>query len=61
MMKLRIVSPKHIIDLGKVGGLRYIKEAQGKVKLGPMTTHNMIESSPLIREKCPILSEAAVG
>ncbi|HSE93876.1 MAG TPA: xanthine dehydrogenase family protein subunit M [Methylomirabilota bacterium] len=59
MMKLRLAQPKHIIDLRKVPGLAGIKEEGGAIVIGAMTTHWQMESSPLLKQKCPILSETA--
>jgi len=59
LMKLRIASPKYIVDITRIPGLSYVKEEGGKLLIGALATHDMIENSPIIREKCPILSEAA--
>ncbi len=59
MMKLRLAQPKHLIDLRKVPGLGGIKEDGGTIVLGAMTTHWQMESSPLLKQKCPILAETA--
>lgn len=59
MMKLRLAQPKHVIDLRKVPGLSGIKEDGGAIVLGAMTTHWQMESSALLKSKCPILSETA--
>jgi carbon-monoxide dehydrogenase medium subunit len=59
MMKLRLAQPKHLIDLRKVPGLSGIKEEGGSIVLGAMTTHWQMESSPVLKSKCPILSETA--
>ena len=59
MMKLRLAQPKHVIDLRKVPGLTGIKEDGGAIAIGAMTTHWAVESSPVIKSKCPIVSETA--
>jgi carbon-monoxide dehydrogenase medium subunit len=59
MMKLRLAQPKHVIDLRKISGLAGIKEEGGVIVLGAMTTHCQMESSSLLKSKCPILSETA--
>lgn len=59
MMKLRLAQPKHLIDLGKVPGLTGIKEDGATLVIGAMTTHWDVESSKVLRAKCPILSETA--
>src|SRR2546425_7997542 len=58
-MKLRLAQPKIIIDLSRVANLSSIREENGTISIGAMATHYQIESSPLLREKCPLLPEAA--
>jgi aerobic carbon-monoxide dehydrogenase medium subunit len=59
MMKLRLAQPKHLIDIGRVGGLSGIKEEGGHFAIGALTTHYAVESNATVRQKCPMLSEAA--
>lgn len=58
-LKLRLQSVGHLIDLGRIKGLDQIKEAGGKLAIGALTTHQAIESSPLVRSKCALLAECA--
>jgi carbon-monoxide dehydrogenase medium subunit len=59
MMKLRLASPEHLIDLGRIPELNYIRESNGKLHIGANATHYDVESSPLILGKCPLLAETA--
>jgi len=59
MMKLRLAQPKHLIDLRKVPGLSGIKEDGGAIAIGALTTHYAVESSSLLKQKCPLLTETA--
>ncbi|MEK7323007.1 MAG: xanthine dehydrogenase family protein subunit M [Pseudomonadota bacterium] len=59
MMKLRFASPKHLIDLNRIGALKGIREQSGMIHIGAMTTENELIASALLREKCPLLPEAA--
>src|SRR5437762_14082392 len=45
LMKLRLASPKHLIDLGRIPELAYIREDGDKIQIGPTTTHYRIGSS----------------
>lgn len=58
-MKLRLAAPEHLVDLGRVKELNYIREDQGALRIGATTTHYEVESSALVRSKCPLLSETA--
>jgi aerobic carbon-monoxide dehydrogenase medium subunit len=59
IMNLRLAQPKALIDIGKIPGLVGIREDGGNIVIGAMTTHWMIESSDLLKQKVPILPEAA--
>ncbi len=60
-MKLRLASFGHLIDLGRISGLDGIKEDGGTIAIGALATHWAVESSELVREKCPLLSECAAA
>jgi carbon-monoxide dehydrogenase medium subunit len=59
LMKLRIVSPDHIVDLSGVQGLEYIRKDKGVIAIGAMTKTAEIERSRLLKEECIILSDCA--
>ncbi|MBZ5490916.1 MAG: xanthine dehydrogenase family protein subunit M [Acidobacteriia bacterium] len=58
-MKLRLMQPKVLIDLGRIRDLSYIKEDGGQIRIGAMTTHFQVEISDLLRRSCPLLPETA--
>lgn len=58
-MKLRLSAPEQLVDLGRIAELNYIREDGGALRIGATTTHYQVESSPLVRSKCPLLAEAA--
>lgn len=59
LMKLRLARPDLLIDLSKIPGLSGIRKEDDKVIIGALTTHYQIESSALLKEKCPLLPETA--
>jgi len=59
MMKLRLASPAHIVDLWRVSDMAYIKDAGRHLAIGGKTTHHTLATSTLLRDACPILAEAA--
>ena len=58
-MKLRLATPKILIDVSGISELKYIRDKDKNQTIGAGAIHWMIESSELIREKAPGLSEAA--
>jgi aerobic carbon-monoxide dehydrogenase medium subunit len=59
LLKLRLANPKLLIDLSKVPGLSGISQQDDKIVVGALTTHYQIESSALLKAKCPLLPQAA--
>ena len=59
ILKLRLAQPAHLVDLDRIPGLNHITEENGLIRIGAMTTHHQVETSPLLREKCPLLAKTA--
>lgn len=59
MMKLRLAEPQIIIDLGKIDSMSYIRESNGGLAIGAMTTYADIAASSLVQNAAPALAEAA--
>jgi len=59
LMKLRLAMPRYIVDLGRLKGLSYVREENGRVAIGALTTHAEIEHSGLLHSVCPLLAETA--
>lgn len=58
-MKFRLMSPKVLVDIGRISDLAYMNEDQGSLRIGALTRHADLEHSPLIRERYPLLAAAA--
>ena len=59
MMKLRLAAPDHLVDLGRLKDLNYIREQGAAVHIGATATHYDVENSAVVRGKCPLLAETA--
>ncbi len=59
MMKWRLAEPTHLIDIRKLSGMDYIKEDNGFLCIGAMTTETALETSELISKKYPILKDTS--
>src|SRR5256885_1592818 len=59
LMKFRLATPAHVVDLRKVPGITGIREEGGALVIGALTSHRTIERSEDLRKKLPILPEAA--
>jgi aerobic carbon-monoxide dehydrogenase medium subunit len=58
MLNMRYVLPDHVIDLNRIEGLSYIREAGGAIEIGAMTRQRELEFSDLIRTRLPLMQEA---
>src|SRR5437762_2584563 len=58
MLNMRFVLPDHVIDLNRVEGLSYIRCSDGTLEIGAMTRQRDLEFSDVVRERCPLMSEA---
>lgn len=61
MLNMRYVLPDHIIDLNRVDGLSYIREAGGAIEFGAMTRQRDIEFSDVVKARFPIIHEAILN
>lgn len=59
MMKLRFAEPEHLVDLGNVPGLSYVKIEDGIMKIGAMTREVEVEESEEVGKYFPIIHDAA--
>jgi carbon-monoxide dehydrogenase medium subunit len=59
LMKLRLASPRFVIDIGRLRGMSYIREEDGVIAIGALTTHADVLASELLARKCPPLPETA--
>jgi carbon-monoxide dehydrogenase medium subunit len=61
LMKLRLVEPGTLVDLGRISGLDEIVEDGDGVRIGALATHANVASSELVRTRCPVLASTADG
>ena len=58
-MKHRVEKPSMLINIKKVEGLDIIRQAQGALRIGALTSLKKISQNPLVLEKVPVLAQAA--
>lgn len=58
LLNFRLSAPAVLVDLNRVAGLSYIKEANGRLRMGAMTRQREIEFSPLVSRRLPLLAQA---
>lgn len=58
-MKLRLLQPTHVIDLGGIAALKGVRVSDNTISVGAATTHWEVESSLDARAALPLLCEVA--
>jgi carbon-monoxide dehydrogenase medium subunit len=58
MMKLRLATPEHLIDINDLEDLAYIRQEGDEIRIGALTRHVDLEKSELLAEHLPVFGEA---
>src|SRR6186997_318499 len=58
-LKDRLKKPRVVVDLGTIKELKGVREANGGLEIGAMTTITEVVRHPMVKEKFSILMEAA--
>jgi carbon-monoxide dehydrogenase medium subunit len=59
MLKLRLAAPAVLVDINHIGGLDYVEERNGALRIGALAREASLESSAVVRNKYPILLDTA--
>ena len=59
LMKLRLATPGVLVDIGRVPGLSYVRDAGDHVAIGALTRHRDLEISEVARTHVPLLAHVA--
>lgn len=60
MLRSRLVRPAYVIGLEAIAELRRIEPWDGGLRVGAMVTHHDVLTTPLVKERAAILSEAEI-
>lgn len=60
-MKQKKLTPEYVINLKKISGLDYIDYNGQWLRIGPLVTHSMVASSPVIQKNFPMLADACLA
>ncbi len=59
LMKLRLASPRFIVDLNQIQGLEYVRESDSYLRIGALTRVTDLEASEMVRKKYPVIYDVA--
>ncbi len=60
MMKLRLATPEHLVDLAGIGALKGVRADGGDIVIGSMTTQHELIAAQLLTSKLPIIGETSL-
>lgn len=58
-MRQKLFEPDYVLDIRHIGELKGIRQQRSSVEIGALTSLTAIEHSDLLRQRYPVLSEAA--
>jgi CO/xanthine dehydrogenase FAD-binding subunit len=56
MLNFRLLRPAILVDINRIPGLGFIEETADSIRVGALTRHFALETSPLIARHLPVLS-----
>jgi CO/xanthine dehydrogenase FAD-binding subunit len=56
MLNFRLLRPSILVDINRIGGLAFIEEAGKNIRVGALTRHFQLETSPVIARHLPVLA-----
>jgi carbon-monoxide dehydrogenase medium subunit len=59
LLKLRFAAPELLVDINRIEGLDTLAEDGGTLRIGALVRHKTCERSELLRDRYPVLSQAA--
>jgi carbon-monoxide dehydrogenase medium subunit len=59
LMKLRLAVPSVLVDIGRVAGLRYVRDEGSYIAVGALSTHDELARSGLLAAQLPLLAHVA--
>lgn len=61
MMNMRLAGPAHLVDINDLTELAYVREEGAWIDIGTLTRHRQVADSPLLRQHCSVLPQAAAS
>ena len=58
MLNFRLLAPSILVDISRLKELDYLEENNGGLRIGALTRHHSLESSPLVKRLFPVLADA---
>jgi carbon-monoxide dehydrogenase medium subunit len=56
MLNFRLLRPSILVDINRIPDMAYIRESERDIRIGALTRHYQLETSPLIAKLLPVLA-----
>jgi CO/xanthine dehydrogenase FAD-binding subunit len=56
MLNFRLLRPSILIDINRIAGLSFVEETPQHIRVGALTRHHQLETSPVIARHLPVVS-----
>jgi CO/xanthine dehydrogenase FAD-binding subunit len=56
MLNFRLLRPSILVDINRIDGLAFIEETEKEIRVGALTRHHQLETSPVIARQLPVLT-----
>jgi carbon-monoxide dehydrogenase medium subunit len=61
LLRLRFARPSTLVDIGRLDGLRYVREDGDRIAIGALTRHADLARDPVLAKRCPLVAQVAEG
>ncbi len=58
MLNFRLLAPSKLVDITRIPNLDFVEDWNGGLRIGALTRHHTLETSPLVQERFPVLHAA---
>lgn len=58
LLNLRQARPSLLVDINRVGELSFLRWENGRLEIGALTRHRVVETAEIVRSEIPLLAEA---
>ncbi len=58
MLNFRLLRPTTLVDINRIAGLSFIADEAQAIRIGALTRHHRLETSPVIAQHLPVIAEA---
>jgi CO/xanthine dehydrogenase FAD-binding subunit len=58
LLNFRVLRPAVLIDINRLGELDFVDKHDGGLRVGALTRHHTLETSPLVSERFPVVAAA---